>query len=206
MDHWPDPSLIQQYLFDNWVPGLGLALVVGVTLGVMGLRRANNRLLVAALVVLLVGGLFPVVEMAVVTSREQFIDRTTQLAGAVLDETGTAAFAELLTEDVAFNVGAGADPYLKGRDRITNQADRAQRRYEFRGYTYYIVDACQLDENTAESYLKIGVKVHSKDWDLSVPKVSAWVFGWTRAGDRWLVKEVRWLTLDNQEATTNLLP
>ena len=58
MDHWPDPSLIQQYLFDNWVPGLLAALVVGVTLGVVGLRRANNRLLVAALVVLLVGGLF----------------------------------------------------------------------------------------------------------------------------------------------------
>ncbi len=206
MDQWPDSPLIDQLLFDNWVPGLLVALVVGVSLVVVGLKRGRVKPLVWALVVMLVGGLFPICEIVVVTPRERFIDRTVRLADTVLDQADPAALAKWVTDDAVLTVGTSANPHLSGRPNIVKQAERALRRYEFRGHTYYIVDARQLSDTTAESYLKVGTRVHSKEWDMGVPKVTEWLFTWTGSADQWRVKEVRFLVLDNQEARAAQLP
>lgn len=206
MDHWPKPSLIDQYLLNDWVPGLLAAVVVGVALLVVGLRRGKVKLLIAALAAVLIGGLFPLVETLVVTPREQFMQRTVRLARTVIEEPDTAAFWGLLHEDATLTIGGGADPYVSGRDPLAERAERAQRRFEFKGYTVYRLDACVFDEDTAESYLKIGVTIRSKEWDLQMPRVSEWLFRWARSGDRWQVREVRFLTLDNQEAEGRQLP
>jgi hypothetical protein len=213
MDHWPDASLVNRFLFEQWWPAVLLFGGLGLVLAFHALRRRSRALGLIAGACCAAAIVVTVVEHMVETPREQIMAGTVELADAAIGPFDVDRLEAILAEDVTFDVPRG-NPVFEGRQAVVDLANRADQRYTFERWSLSGVDAAKTGPNVGESVTGMSARLSTKGGnaadsifsgsDFGVP--SQWQIEWRREGGRWLVSKIIMVKLAGVDATAGQLP
>jgi len=213
MDHWPTPSLLDRFLFEQWRPATLLLAGLALVLGFHALRHRNKAMGIVAGVLLIVAGLAPVIETSVHTPRERMVAATFDLAEAAIGPYDRDQLSAMLSQNVVFEVPAG-NPVFNNRQEVLDLAERADRVYTFEDWSLSGTDAVAMSPTSGESHTRLSAKLASRGGGgagdifagsgFGVP--TEWQVHWKNNGDQWVVERIVVTKIAGEDASKAMLP
>ncbi len=195
INDWPESSLLTRLLFENFWPGLLVFTVIALMFCFYGLKSGSKNQLITALILLLAAGVFPTLSIAVTTSREHLIALTARLADATVPPQDLDQLHQMFDENIALHVMGSA--VFTNRKDLLEAATRVEAAYRFGEHAILSIDAVQIDDARAQSYLQLRTPIEGTgSSDFGAP-TSAWLIDWRRPNPdtEWTISSIMWLKI-----------
>ncbi|MBI1372267.1 MAG: DUF4440 domain-containing protein [Phycisphaera sp.] len=190
-DNWPSPPLSAMLFESPWVLCLALLIFAGAMFFFSGKRRLQQLAFVPVLAAVGVVVLSFVVE----TDRERMVANTEALVYAVAKPGDIDTFARLLHDDVRF--------IDRDKEQLVAAARKVLSSYGPDSHSILAIKVHQDDPDTGHVY--VALLSHLTGAGGQGYQKTTWMMTWKRVGDAWRLREVEWLTLNNEPANKRLI-
>ncbi len=190
---FPDPPLLEQWLFINPWPGVIVLVAVAAVLRLMAQRSAKPRLNIAAVTALALALALYLTTALVTTPREQ-VDRAMR---SLLRATAEADFASITAMiDPSASITDPDGNTAWGTRSLHDELPAALQRFPIDFHRVNDLRVAPRGDRRADVMLDLRTTFKSQ----GLPNATRWVFTWERAeGDAaWRVTEARWLQWQGQ--------
>lgn len=202
--NWPDPPLIEHYLFEDPLPLAAMLAVAAVVVFLAGGRMGKRKLQLAALIPLGLAGLTVLAAVLVETDRERILIESRRLVDAATSPFDLVAVEQLTDPAFTMKTPDGKVIIADGA-KLAEAIKRAERSMTIESNT--ITNHMQRIDSPGEGavYLAIFSQTRGSLGQQAAP--TRWILRWKKTPDgAWHLTGATWLEVAGKPVTEWMLP